>query len=52
MKKKAAEKRDKESKESAVQVDDLLTFRQFSKKATTDALDDVSIDGLDIVFNN
>ncbi|KAH9942945.1 coatomer protein [Amylocystis lapponica] len=39
--KKAAEKKELEStKAKIVQVDDLLTFRQFSKKAVDDALDD------------
>ncbi|KAI0685082.1 coatomer protein [Cytidiella melzeri] len=39
--KKAAEKKDAEtSKAVAVQVDDLLTFRQFSKKAADDLVDD------------
>lgn len=37
--KKAAEKKEKESKVTIVQVDDLLTFRQFSKKAADDAID-------------
>ncbi|KAI0931475.1 hypothetical protein AcW1_001131 [Taiwanofungus camphoratus] len=40
--KKAAEKKDAESaKAKIVQVDDLLTFRQFSKKAADDVIDDV-----------
>ncbi|KAI0830758.1 coatomer protein [Trametes gibbosa] len=39
--KKAAEKRESEKAKAAiVQVDDLLSFRQFSKKAVDDALDD------------
>ncbi|CDO73176.1 hypothetical protein BN946_scf185007.g231 [Trametes cinnabarina] len=39
--KKAAEKRESESAKAAiVQVDDLLTFRQFSKKAADDVIDD------------
>ncbi|KAI0348157.1 coatomer protein [Trametopsis cervina] len=39
--KKAAEKKDAETtKAVAVQVDDLLTFRQFSKKAIDDIVDD------------
>ncbi|KAG8996714.1 coatomer subunit beta [Tulasnella sp. JGI-2019a] len=37
--KKAAEKREKESKNVSIQVDDLLTFRQFSKKAASDGID-------------
>ncbi|KAI0783336.1 coatomer protein [Abortiporus biennis] len=40
--KKAAEKKEQETaKEVAVQVDDLLVFRQFSKKAADDLVDDV-----------
>ncbi|KIP11707.1 hypothetical protein PHLGIDRAFT_82967 [Phlebiopsis gigantea 11061_1 CR5-6] len=39
--KKAAEKKEQEgAKKVAVQVDDLLTFRQFSKKAIDDIIDD------------
>lgn len=38
--KKAAEKKEQEStKEAAIQVDDLLTFRQFSKKGADDIID-------------
>ena len=38
--KKAAEKREQEStKPAAIQVDDVLTFRQFSKKAADDIID-------------
>lgn len=37
--KKAAEKNEKETKKSVVQCDDLLTFRQFSKKAADDVID-------------
>ncbi|THH18996.1 hypothetical protein EW146_g2085 [Bondarzewia mesenterica] len=38
--KKAAEKRELEaSKENVIQVDDLLTFRQFSKKTADDVID-------------
>lgn len=37
--KKAAEKKEKETKKSVVQCDDLLTFRQFSKKAADDVID-------------
>ena len=40
--KKAQEKREKESKTSAIQVDDVLTFRQFSKKGLSDSSEDVS----------
>ncbi|KAL6307672.1 coatomer protein [Sparassis latifolia] len=40
--KKAAEKREQESaKEKIVQVDDLLTFRQFSKKPVEEVFDDL-----------
>ncbi|KII93074.1 hypothetical protein PLICRDRAFT_35248 [Plicaturopsis crispa FD-325 SS-3] len=40
LEKKAAEKRELESpKVAAVQVDDLLSFRQFSKKSADDAID-------------
>ncbi|KDQ15645.1 hypothetical protein BOTBODRAFT_31532 [Botryobasidium botryosum FD-172 SS1] len=42
--KKAAEKKEKESKVVAVQADDLLTFRQFSKKAGTDGVDQYEMD--------
>ncbi|EKM61471.1 uncharacterized protein PHACADRAFT_248107 [Phanerochaete carnosa HHB-10118-sp] len=39
--KKAAEKKEQESaKPAAIQVDDLLTFRQFSKKVADDIIDD------------
>lgn len=37
--KKVAEKKEKETKKSVVQCDDLLTFRQFSKKAADDVID-------------
>ena len=38
--KKAAEKKESEKAKAAiVQVDDLLTFRQFSKKAADDVID-------------
>ena len=37
--KKAAEKKEKETKAKIIQVDDLLTFRQFSKKAADDVID-------------
>jgi coatomer subunit beta len=37
---KAAERKDAESTKAViVQVDDLLTFRQFSKKSADDAID-------------
>lgn len=40
MQKRAAEKKEAESaKPAIVQVDDLLTFRQFSKKTADDAID-------------
>lgn len=39
LQKKAAEKKEKETKKSVVQCDDLLTFRQFSKKAADDVID-------------
>ena len=40
MQKKAAEKRESEKAKAAiVQCDDLLTFRQFSKKAADDVID-------------
>ncbi|KAG8967330.1 coatomer subunit beta [Tulasnella sp. 419] len=42
--KKAAEKKEKETKAVAIQVDDLLTFRQFSKKAATDGIEDYELD--------
>lgn len=42
--KKAQEKREKESKTTAVQVDDVLTFRQFSKRGLADATDDYEMD--------
>jgi len=41
--KKAAEKRAQEAKRDAVQVDDLLSFRQFAKKATGDVVESVSL---------
>jgi hypothetical protein len=41
--KKAAEKRAQEAKRDAVQVDDLLSFRQFAKKATGDAVESVCV---------
>ncbi|THH02805.1 hypothetical protein EW145_g6702 [Phellinidium pouzarii] len=39
LQKKAAEKREKETKTNVVQVDDLLSFRQFSKKAAEEGID-------------
>ena len=39
MQAKAAEKKEKETKKNVVQVDDLLTFRQFSKKGADDVID-------------
>ncbi|KAF8336939.1 coatomer protein [Cantharellus anzutake] len=41
---KAAEKREKDSKVVTVQVDDVLSFRQFSKKSGIDAFDDYEQD--------
>ncbi|KAG8848236.1 coatomer subunit beta [Tulasnella sp. 330] len=50
--KKAAEKREKENKSVSVQVDDLLTFRQFSKKAASDGIDAyVKMHGFDILLD-
>lgn len=37
--KKAAEKKEQDKKKDIVQCDDLLTFRQFSKKAADDVID-------------
>jgi coatomer subunit beta len=37
--KRAAEKKEAESEKTIVQVDDLLVFRQFSKKIADDAID-------------
>ncbi|KAH7107854.1 coatomer beta subunit [Auriculariales sp. MPI-PUGE-AT-0066] len=42
--KKAAEKRAQEAKRDAVQVDDLLSFRQFAKKATGDVVESIEED--------
>lgn len=42
LQKKAAEKKAKDTKKSAVQADDLITFRQFTKKTANDGVDDVS----------
>ncbi|EJU02825.1 coatomer subunit beta [Dacryopinax primogenitus] len=41
---KAAEKKAKETKASAIQADDLITFRQFSKKSALDGVDDYEQD--------
>ncbi|KZO94106.1 coatomer beta subunit [Calocera viscosa TUFC12733] len=41
---KAAEKKAKETKASAIQADDLITFRQFSKKSALDGVDDYDQD--------
>jgi coatomer subunit beta len=50
-KKRAAEKKEAETtKTVAVQVDDLLSFRQFSKKTADDAID-VSVD-LSLIFTD
>ena len=37
--KKAAETKESEKKAAAIQVDDLLSFRQFSKKAAEELID-------------
>lgn len=42
LQKKASEAAAKETKAVAIQVDDVISFRQFAKKAGTDGLDDVS----------
>lgn len=39
LQKKVAEKKEKETKKTIVQVDDLLMFRQFSKKGADDVFD-------------
>ena len=39
LQKKAAEKREQDVKKDVIQCDDLLTFRQFSKKAADDVID-------------
>ncbi|KZT56128.1 putative coatomer complex beta chain [Calocera cornea HHB12733] len=41
---KAAEKKAKETKATAIQADDLITFRQFSKKSASDGVDDYDLD--------
>jgi hypothetical protein len=57
MQRKAAEKREKEQKTKAVQADDLLVFRQFSKKGMADGVEDVSDvfvggrDGADVLLS-
>ena len=57
MQRKAAEKREKEQKTKAVQADDLLVFRQFSKKGLGDGVEDVSDifdggqDGTDVLLS-
>lgn len=43
LQKKASEAAAKETKAVAIQVDDVISFRQFAKKAGTDGLDDVSL---------
>ena len=48
LQKKAAEKKEQDSKKDVIQCDDLLTFRQFSKKAADDAID-VSIPFLKVI---
>ncbi|QRV94533.1 coatomer subunit beta [Ceratobasidium sp. AG-Ba] len=42
--KKAAEKKAKDSKKSAVQPDDLITFRQFAKKPANEGIDDYELE--------
>ncbi|EUC58601.1 coatomer subunit beta [Rhizoctonia solani AG-3 Rhs1AP] len=42
--KKAAEKKARDTKKSAIQADDLITFRQFAKKATNEGLDDYELE--------
>ncbi|KAG9119920.1 coatomer subunit beta, partial [Ceratobasidium sp. 392] len=42
--KKAAEKKAKDTKKSAVQADDLITFRQFAKKAANEGIDDYELE--------
>ena len=41
--KKALEKKERESKTTTVQADDLISFRQLSKKSTLGDVDDVSL---------
>ncbi len=40
---KAQEKREREMKKTTIQPDDVISFRQFAKKATTDETIDVSV---------
>jgi coatomer subunit beta len=42
--KKALEKKAKESKTTVVQADDLISFRQFNKKAAAGDMDDVGVE--------
>ncbi|CAE6454476.1 unnamed protein product [Rhizoctonia solani] len=42
--KKTAEKKARDTKKSAIQADDLITFRQFTKKATNEGLDDYELE--------
>ncbi|CAE6515933.1 unnamed protein product [Rhizoctonia solani] len=42
--KKAAEKKARDTKKTAIQADDLITFRQFTKKATNEGLDDYELE--------
>ncbi|KAF8594736.1 putative coatomer complex beta chain [Ceratobasidium sp. AG-I] len=42
--KKAAEKKAKDTKKSAVQADDLITFRQFTKKSASEGVDDYELE--------
>jgi hypothetical protein len=47
---KAAERKDAETTKAViVQVDDLLTFRQFSKKSADDAIDVSHVDTLEVL---
>lgn len=50
--KKAAEKKAKDTKKSAVQADDLITFRQFTKKSANDGIDDVGVSVIRVILNN
>ncbi|KAG8714008.1 coatomer subunit beta [Ceratobasidium sp. 395] len=42
--KKAAEKKAKDTKKSAIQADDLITFRQFAKKSANEGIDDYELE--------
>ncbi|KAG8712741.1 coatomer subunit beta [Ceratobasidium sp. 423] len=42
--KKAAEKKARDTKKTAIQADDLITFRQFTRKATNEGLDDYELE--------